>query len=896
MEDWHIFSVEQTAQTLKTSVSNGLSDTETKIRLQKYGLNKLIEGKSVHWYHMLLRQFMSILILILIIAAGLSFFLGDTIDALAIFTIIILNGLLGFAQEWKAETSLQGLKKMLNPRCRVIRDGNIKDMDTDQLVPGDFVLLESGNMVPADIRLTHTINLKTDEASLTGESTLVKKDIQAVGQDAHISEKSCIAWTGTHIVNGCGQGIVIATGMETEFGRIAQLTDQIRETSTRLQQQLSVLGKQLALMALSVSLVIVVIGWLSGKPLAVMFMAGVSLAVSAVPEGLPAVVTITLALGVGIMSRRKALLRHLQAAETLGAVSVICTDKTGTLTKNEMTIQKVWMAESNIAISGTGYDPNGIFSQNGQSIDPLENPDLKALLETGYKCNHARLLHTDTEWHTIGSPTEAAFIVLARKAGLEEIYSKDIFTEFSFNSTRKRMSVVEKNDTGFMVHLKGAPEVLLSRSSRILINGKEHILDDRMKIKIEHAYHEFAQNGLRTMALARKILPGESAIDEDMAENDLIFLGIVGIIDPPRSEIREAIEKTYSAGIRVIMVTGDSPDTAMAIAKQIGLKAEKSCTGAEFSKMSDDDAFNLLKEDVIFARTVPEDKFRIVKLLQSQSQLVAMTGDGVNDAPALKQADIGIAMGIRGTDVAKGASDMVLTDDNFASIVSAIEEGRRQYANIRKFVRYLTSSNIGETLAIFISILLGLPLILLPIQILWVNLVTDSVTALSLSVEKAEANILKEPPRSISQPILDKRAILILGFFGSYIGIMTFMLFQIYLDESYALANSVAFTGMVLMANIHALNFRNLHSPLHHVGYFSNPWLLIAIIGMLGLQICAVYTPFLQQALNTVPLGWSDWGIILAVSLPLIIVTEIYKTIQCKRHLGSDISSQPICT
>lgn len=879
MKAFHTLLAEETLAVLGTGAKDGLPAAEVKARLKQYGPNRLTEEESVRWPQILLRQFTNFLILILAVAAALSYFLGDILDAVAILAIVVLNGLLGFAQEWKAETALKSLKKMLSPHCRVIRDGRMQDIDAALLVPGDIVLLDSGDSVPADLRLIDAVNLKTDEAALTGESVPVDKDTGAVAEDAHITARTCMAWMGTHVVNGRGQGVVIATGMNTEFGRIAGLTGKIQETETRLQRQLAVLAKQLTILVIVVIAAVMAIGWLGGKPPFQMLMAGIALAVSAIPEGLPAVVTITLALGVRIMARRKALLRHLQTAETLGATSVICTDKTGTLTKNEMTIQKLWLGSGEISVSGVGYEPEGQFSKSGDLIDPLTNPDLKALLETGRICNHARIAKTDTGWAAIGSPTEAAFITAAEKAGIEDGHG-NIFCEFSFNSTRKRMSVIEECTEGLCVHIKGAPEVLLSRADKILIDGKEQPLDESLRKKVEQAYHDFAQNGLRTLALARKNLSPSDSIDEKQAETGLVFLGVAGIIDPPRPEAKDAIAKTAKAGIRVIMITGDSPDTALAVARQIGLKAEKAVTGSGLEKMDDKDMLTLLEQDVIFARAVPEDKFRIVKLLQSQNQLVAMTGDGVNDAPALKQADIGIAMGIRGTDVAKGASDMVLSDDNFASIVSAIEEGRRQYANIRKFVRYLTSSNVGETVAVFINILLGMPLILYPIQILWINLVTDSVTALSLSVEKAEANVMDEKPRPLDQPILDKSGFMMLSIFGSYIGLTALLLYGFYLDTSYLLANTVSFTTLVILSNVLVLNFRSFERPLHKVGWLSNPWLLAAMVSMIALQLATIYTPFMQEILNTAPLGWNEWALIIASAVPMVLLSEIYKTVK----------------
>ncbi len=873
MKHWHVLSIEDTQKAL----DEGPKD---------YGPNKLAEGNVVRWYSMLAQQFTSVLILVLIVAAILSFFLGDMVDALAILAIVILNGVLGFVQEWKAETAIKSLKQMLSPRCRVIRDGREQEIDAENLVPGDRVFLSTGNAVPADIRLIDVTDLRADEAALTGESVPASKGIEVCQEDTPVSDRRNMAWMGTHIVNGHGIGLVVAIGMDTELGRIAGITGAIKETKTRLQRHLSVLGRQLGVLALLISVAIVIVGIAGGRDMLEMVMTGVSLAVAAVPEGLPAVVTVTLALGVTAMARKKALLRHLQAAETLGAVSVICTDKTGTLTKNEMTVQKIWMADGEFSVDGVGYEPKGAFLKEGRTIEPQLSPDLMALLDTGRKCNHARIEHGEQGWKANGFPTEAALIVAAEKAGLKQDHKACIVAEHSFNSVRKRMSVIEETESERTVHVKGAPEVLLPLCETILVEGREEKLTEAQRKEIEKAYTGFAENGLRTLALARKIIAKDTVLTEGEAESDLVFLGIVGVIDPPRPEVSDARDQAQKAGIRVVVITGDSPVTARAIAEQIGLKVGKAVTSSEIKDMSDEALSSLLSGDILFARTVPEDKFRIVKLLQAQEQLVAMTGDGVNDAPALKQADVGIAMGIRGTDVAKGAADMVLADDNFASIIAAIEEGRRQYANIRKFVRYLLSSNVGEIIAIFANIMLGGPLILLPVQILWMNLVTDSVTAIALGAEKAEQDVMDRPPRPVSEPILDKNGMIMIGALGSYIGLAALFVYHYYMDgnaENWILANAVVFTGIVVMEKINVLNFRNFHGSVAAMGWFSNPWLLAAIAVTLGLQVAAVYVPGLQNVLHTVPLGWHDWGVIALISLPLFIVPEIYKKMRLAR-------------
>jgi Ca2+-transporting ATPase len=875
MEAWHTLTIEEIRKRLDEATCD-------------HSPNRLESHEGTRWYIMLARQFANILILILIIAATISFLLDDVIDALAIMAIVIINGILGFVQEWKAETAIKNLQKMLSPMCRVIRNGREQEIDAEKLIVGDCVLLDTGSAVPADIRLSVSIDLQADEAALTGESVSVHKNTKILQEDILVADRSNMAFMGTHIVNGHGQGVVVATGMETEFGKIAKVTGSIKETKTRLQRHLFILGRQLGMLALLISAAVVCVGILGGRNLVEMFMTGVSLAVAAVPEGLPAVVTVTLALGVTMMARKKALMRHLQAAETLGAVSVICTDKTGTLTKNEMTVQKIWMADGILDIDGIGYEPVGGFTKNGSAIEPGSCADLMKLLDTGQKCNHARIEQDEQGWSAVGSPTEAALLVAAKKAGLVLDSSVSIVSENSFNSTRKRMSVIEGADNLMVVHAKGAPEALLPLCTHILSNGKEKELSDKQRKEIENAYTEFAQKGLRTLALARKETGSNNSMSAEEAECGLCFLGVVGVIDPPRAEVSDALKKAQGAGIKVIVITGDSPVTARAVAEQIGLKVDRAITSSDIGNMDDEELSELLDQDILFARTVPEDKFRIVKLLQEKNHLTAMTGDGVNDAPALKQADVGIAMGIRGTDVAKGAADMVLTDDNFASIVAAIEEGRTQYSNICKFTYFLISSNIGEVIAIFLNILFGGPLILLPVQILWVNLVTDGLVALALGVEKVEKDIMNEPPRPVDDAIINRNGMVMLSLIGLYTGIVTLGLFMSEMHntgnmaQAYLHANAMAFTLLVVLELVNVFNFRSFHSPIKNIGWFSNPWLLLATGGMIVLQLMAVYMPFMQEALGTSPLSAFDWGLILTLALPLFIVPETYKWVRSR--------------
>ncbi|HMB94377.1 MAG TPA: HAD-IC family P-type ATPase, partial [Rhodothermales bacterium] len=800
-----------------------------------------------------------------------------------------------FVQEWKAERAIEALRQMLTPHARVRRDGHVAEVDARSLVPGDLVLLEVGDRVPADVRILNEIELEVDESLLTGESVPVAKQARAVSKDAPLAERSTMAWMGTLVTNGRAHGIVTATGMQTEFGRIAHLTGSVEDERTPLQKKLGVLGRQLGLIAIAVSTLIALTGWLTGRGLLEMFMTGVSLAVAVVPEGLPAVVTITLALGIRAMVRRNVLLRRLPAAEAIGAATVICTDKTGTLTQNEMTVQHLWLPGGPVTLTGVGYDPEGHFEQEGQKINYRIRTDLMALLKTALHCNHAEVERGEAGWRMVGDPTEAALVVAAYKAWLSP-EGKTSEAEFPFTSERKCMTTVEQTEEGLVAHVKGAPEVILSQCTSVLVGDDVQPLTEERRQEAVAAYQNLAASGQRTLALACRPLAVDTTLKPEAVEQELTLLGIAGIIDPPRPEVPEAIRMAQAAGIRVILITGDAPETALAIGKQIGLGVEQALTGADLTEMDDAALETALQGHVLFARTAPEHKLRLVALLQAQGEVVGMTGDGVNDAPALKKADIGIAMGQRGTDVAQGASDMVLTDDNFASIIGGVEEGRRQYGSIRKFVRYLLTSNTGEVLAIFGGILLGGPLVLLPVQILWMNLVTDGVTAVALGVEPAEPGTMRRPPHDPKAPLLGWRWWLMLGAIGTYLAFATLFLFSHYLGqgaeaETLALAQTMAFTSLIIMEKVNVFNFRSLRDPLHTAGFFSNPWLLVAVAGSIGLQVAAVYVPFLQTALQTVPLGWNDWLLIVLVAAPVFLVPEGIKLVLARRSKHPPIVS-----
>ena len=875
---YHALPSAYVAARLGTDLEDGLAETAVSQRQEQYGPNTLQASQRTPWYVVLGRQFVDVLIFILFIAAIISAVLGEMVDAIAIVAIMLLNGVLGFVQEWKAEQAIEALQQMLSPRCRVVRGGHEREINADELVPGDMVLLTIGDRVPADVRLARTFDLKIDESSLTGESVPVNKGAESVALDAPLAERPSIAWMGTAVTNGHGRGVVVATGMDTEFGRIAQMTQTVQEEASPLQRQLAVLGKQLAIIAIGISVLVSLLGWLTGKPLLDMFLTGVSLAVAAVPEGLPAVVTLTLALGIRAMVRRRALLRRLQAAETLGSTTLICTDKTGTLTQNEMTVQQIWLPDGAVAVTGVGYDPAGHFTADGHKLNYKQRLDLIQLLETGLWCNNARINKEADGWHQLGNPTEAALITVAYKAWLPASAPEKV-AEFPFDSQRKRMTVVLRQPEGLVAHAKGAPEVMLSRCTRVLDGGEERPLIPADYPIIQDAYQDLARQGLRTLAMARRTLPQGIPFDEEAVENDLTLLGVVGIIDPPRPEVPAAIQMAHSAGIGVMMITGDAAETAVSIAERVGLPVTNTITGSELEAMDDDTLKPQLHNGTVFARATPAHKLRLVTLLQGMGHVVGMTGDGVNDAPALKKADIGIAMGLRGTEVARGAADMVLTDDNFASIIGAIEEGRRQYDNIQKFVRYLLSSNTAEIVAILGNILVGGPLVLMPVQILWMNLVTDGVTAVALGLEPAEKDIMERPPRDPQAAILSRFGLGTIALLGGYMGLATLWLFYRYLNAGYPLivAQTMAFTGLILLEKMNVFNFRALRLPLRRVGFFSNPWVLVAWMSMVGLQITAVYLPFLQNLLHTTPLAWQDWAVMILLALPVFIVPEVIK-------------------
>ncbi len=869
----------------------GLSQPDAEKRLKEYGPNRLQEGKRLSLWKLLLGQFQNVLVIILIIATVLSGFLGEEVEAITIAAIVLLAVVLGFVQEYRAERAMEALKKMAAPTATVIRDGQEREVPAEQLVPGDIILLVAGDRIPADGRIIEEANLRTEEAALTGESLPAEKTLDVIAAaDAPVGDRRNMVYGGTSVSHGRGKALVTGTGMQTEFGKIATMLEQVETEDTPLQKNLDRIGKTLAKVALGVVIVISAIGYMRGQSIIEIFLFGIALAVAVVPEALPAVVTISLAIGVQRMVRRHALIRRLPAVETLGCTSVICTDKTGTLTKDEMTIRKIWVVGKTYEISGAGYAPVGHFSLSGAKIEPDDG--LLELLRAGALASDARLIQEEGAFDIAGDPTEGALIVAAAKAGL---YKEDLeeshprVGEIPFTSETKRMTTLHKLENGHMAYAKGAPEMILPLCDRIWGENGEAPLTNEQRKEILDAATSMASQALRVLAIARK---GTLHLNE--TSSGMKFIGLVGMIDPPRPEVRDAIAECHDAGIRVIMITGDHPVTAEAIARELGIlsdgsghsarvtqarmPASKIVTGLTLEKMSDDELDRNLKDIAVFARVSPRDKLRLVTALQQQGRVVAMTGDGVNDAPALKKADIGVAMGITGTDVTKEAAAMTLTDDNFASIVAAVEEGRGIFGNIKKYLMYLLSSNIGEIIIMTFATLLGWPLPLSAVQLLYLNLATDGFPALALAIDPPEADLMKQPPRDPRTGIFTRRVLALMLTGSVWLAVIILGLFQWALNSGRTIAEAMtmAFALLVVTEFVKAYNFRSDHlSALR--GTFTNKWLNIAILWEILLLICLIYVPFLQVAFGTYALSLRDWSIIIVLAFSVTPVLETAK-------------------
>ena len=857
-------SVEETVKNLGTSAEKGLTEQEVRARLEKYGKNEIKEEKPVSAFQMFINQFRSFIVIILVIAVIISVVIVHYLDAAVIAVILVINAVLGFVQEYKAEKSIEALKKMASLRAVVIRNGKEQKIDAKELVPGDVIVLETGEKIPADARLIKIVNLETQEAALTGESVPEPKEQAVLPETTVVADRKNMVFSGTIITRGRGLAVVTETGMSTEIGKIAGMIQKEKAKLTPLQIKLKKLGEILGLAAIVISALVFFVGVGVGEPVTEMFITAISVAVAAIPEGLPAVVTIALALGIQKMIKKNALIRKLPSVETLGSTTVICTDKTGTLTHNEMTVRKIYSNNQIINITGSGYSTSGIFSIKEKKIEPKQ---VELLLRIGALCNDAKL----TGEKIIGDPTEGALIVSAAKAGiikdeLEEKYPR--LAELEFTSERKRMTTQHSINNKKVIYTKGAPDVIIELCDRIYINGKVERMTRMQKKKILEMNELFAKHALRVLGFAYK----ES---EKIEEKEMVFVGLQGMIDPPRQEAKEAIQRCNTAGIKVVMITGDYKSTAEAIGRELGLKG-RAIDGQELDKIHGLEEH--IEEISIFARIDPKHKVKIVDALKTRGHIVAMTGDGVNDAPALKKADIGISMGITGTDVAKEASDMILTDDNFASIVNAVEEGRGIYDNIKKFVRYLISSNIGEILTLFIGLIIGLPLPITALQILWINLVTDGLPALALGVDPKDPDIMNKPPRSPKENIINKSRGIRIVLVGLIMMLGTLTLFRIYNPEiNLVYAQTVSFSVLMMFQMFNVLNCRSEEHSLLRIGIFSNMKLLGAVGISIFLQILVVYLPFFNKIFNTIPLKGADWLYIFTVAFVVLLFDEVYK-------------------
>jgi P-type Ca2+ transporter type 2C len=871
---YYSYSEEETIKLLKTS-RKGLTKQEAEHRLQVYGLNELKAEKGISPFRIFLEQFSSPLIWILLFALLVSLFLKEATDAIVIGLIVILNAILGFMQEYRAEKSIEALKRMASPQAKVIRDGKEQKIESKYLVPGDLIVLETGDKVPADSRLIEIHSLDTHEAALTGESLPIKKDITKLAEKTPLADQKNMVFASTIISKGRGQAIVTFTGMLTQVGKIAKLIKEAHEKQTPLQKKLRELGKYLTIAVIVVAIVVFLAGIFTGQAASVMLLTSIALAVAAIPEGLPAVITISLALGVQKMVKKNALVRKLPSVETLGSVNVICTDKTGTLTHNQMTVTKIWSNNLMYNVTGSGYEPKGTFVVNKK----LANPEpLHQMLKIGSLCNDAKLNGMAKDREVLGDPTEAALVVSAEKAGFtqkELEKSEPRIDEIPFSSERKMMTTIHKTKSGKVSYTKGAPDIIIEKCNQILVNGKILRLDRNKKKEILKQNETFAGEALRVLGFAYN----ENFKKREDSEKNMIFVGLQAMIDPPREEVKAAIKVCQDAGIRVIMITGDHITTAQAIAKELGITG-KAITGQELNKLNLDKE---IKNIGIFARVNPEHKLKIVHALKKKGNIVAMTGDGVNDAPALKKADIGIAMGISGTDVAKEASDMILTDDNFTSIVSAIEEGRGIFDNIKKFVNYLLSSNLGEIIVILMASLMGLPLPLTAIQILWINLVTDGLPATALSLDPHAKGIMTRKPKAATESILNKDLSRNIMVFGTLIGVATLIMFWLYQGSGIAKAQTVAFTSLVVF-ELARIRMVRAHYKL---GIFSNKWLVAAVIGSVLLHLLTIYTP-LATVFGTAPLALIDWVFISIAAIILLIINKVYWMIRIKFNMGLD--------
>ncbi|MBI5845954.1 MAG: cation-translocating P-type ATPase [Deltaproteobacteria bacterium] len=872
--NWHQLDTQEVFSGLETGFT-GLSAAVAGKRLEEYGPNALAEKGGASVWKMLLAQFADVMIVVLMVAAVVSGILGEVADTVAIVVIVVVNAIIGFVQEYRAEKAMEALKKMAAPAAVVIRDGAPEHVAAFRVVPGDIVVMEAGSVVPADVRLVEAVKFSVEEAALTGESVPVEKNSRPISdENPPLGDRLNMAYAGTFATYGRSLGVVVATGMKTELGKIAAMLDTEQEVKTPLQKRMASFGKRLAVVILFICVVVFGVGVARGEDPLLMLLTAVSLAVAAIPEALPAVVTISLALGARKMVRQNALMRKLPAVETLGSVTYICTDKTGTLTMNRMKLTEAWFA-------GERVPAEGIASRAGADVFPDDYLAADWFLLALALSNDAR---RDASGNAVGDPTETALYVLAAEKGFDKGHLEEAFprvAELPFDSDRKAMTTFHRLENGFVSFTKGAPDVLFERSVETLFSEEKRPVDVSA---LSRANEKMAASGLRVLCLSMRrweSLPED--LSPENVENGLTLLGLAGLMDPPREEARNAVALCRTAGIHPVMITGDHPVTARAIAMKLGIWKDDSraaITGRELARMSPEDFAKRVEDIRVYARVAPEQKLMIVKALQERGQYVAMTGDGVNDAPALKRADIGVSMGITGTDVAKEASHMILLDDNFATIVAAVREGRKIYDNIRKFVKYLLTTNAGEVWTLFLAPVLGLPIPLVPIQILYINLMTDALPALALSVEPAEKDIMERPPRRPSESIFAHG----LGFHAMWVGLFiggVCLLTQMwYIDHNNTHWQTMVFSVLCFLQLFHVMAIRSETRSLFSIGVFSNRWLLYAVFLSFALQLATIYTPVLNPIFNTEPLTIKELGITIGVSFSIFVAVEIEKAVK----------------
>jgi len=882
-EKWHNISSDEALMVLDSKRS-GLTETEAKVRLVQYGPNELKGMKKTPPMLVFIRQFFSPLIYVLIVAAIVSVVVGHFIDAGVILGVLLLNAVVGFIQETRAERAMEALIQMAAPKARVRRDGSVKLLPAREIVPGDIILLETGDRVPTDARLIEVSNLKVNEATLTGESMPVDKHTEAFDEAVSVAERKNLIYMGTIVTYGRATAMAVRTGMSTEIGKIATAIQEVKPAKTPLQKSIGKLSQYIVVIVLGVCSLLLIVGLLKGLGWLELFLLAVAAAVSAIPEGLPAVVTVVLAVGMRVMAHRNAIIRKLVAVETLGSANIVCSDKTGTLTLNEMTVRRLYVDGQWVEVTGEGYVPEGEFHRDGQILNLEDEPPLTLLLRIGALCNDALLTGEDDCCSIFGDPTEGALLVAAAKAGVNKEKLERTFPrldEIPFQSEKQYMATLHPRDGGKVIFVKGAVERLLSLSKHLLKGEKVVPLEEADAQAIMQANTSMAKEAIRVIATAYVDLPSEleELRDQDIRGN-LVFVGLAGMADPPREEAKEAVRLCKQAGIKVVMITGDHKVTAESIARQLDLPLGKAITGAEIQQMSDKELSRQVGDISVFARIEPLHKLRIVNALKSQGHIVAMTGDGVNDAPALKAADIGVAMGITGTDVAKEASDMILADDNFASVVAAIDEGRAIFNRLRNVIFFLLSTNLGELLALILAVLFVGKAPLLAVQIIWVNLVTDTAVAIPLGLEPKFGDELKQPPRHPKVGLIFPGLLLRIGFLAVLMSVGIFLIFNwAQARMSLGEARTIAFCSLVAFEWFRAFNARSDEYTIFRLGILRNRWLAISIPVAILLQMAVIYVPFLQVAFSTVPLGIEKWGIAILAGGSLFVIEETRKAL-----------------